>query len=261
MRDSTSKLRTPPPMASRSPSPLKRRPRWIVISGAAIALAIGVYAARRGRSDVESTSIAPLAPARAPWVYGSPGARFTIIGYADLECPYCRDYFPILQQWVGKNDGVNWQWHHFPLLGDDPVTMQAARLAECAGEIGGNASFWRAVAWLYQHDSRDVSTLIQDVDLSEKRAAVEACTTSARLDTYIREQSIAASRDGVYATPTLRIVDHETGRDLLLPGPAEGDVLLSAIDFLLAPEYEQASLADEWSESSADASGASSSPR
>lgn len=28
-----------------------------------------------------------------PWLYGSADARFTVIGYADLECPHCRAYW------------------------------------------------------------------------------------------------------------------------------------------------------------------------
>src|SRR3546814_6547647 len=39
-------------------------------------------------------------PAGPPWLYGRADARFTVVGYADLECPYCRAYFPALKRWI-----------------------------------------------------------------------------------------------------------------------------------------------------------------
>ena len=79
----------------------------------------------------------PAAPAGPPWRYGNVDARFTLIEYADLECPYCRAYFPVLMRWIDANPDVNWQWHHLPLAMHEPAALNQARLAECAGETGG----------------------------------------------------------------------------------------------------------------------------
>src|SRR5258708_25444356 len=100
---------------------------------------------------------ASSAPAHSgpPWIYGAQGARFTLIEYADLECPYCQAYFPILRRWIDAHPEVNWQWHHLPLSMHEPATTQEARVAECAGETGGPAAFWQAVASVYQHTPRD----------------------------------------------------------------------------------------------------------
>jgi predicted DsbA family dithiol-disulfide isomerase len=64
--------------------------------------------------------------------------------------------------------------------------------------------------------------------------AVRRCVDSDRVDRVVHEQAAAAARDGIAGTPTLRLEDHATGRTLLLPGPVEGDALLSAIDLLIA---------------------------
>jgi protein-disulfide isomerase len=74
-----------------------------------------------------------------PWIYGKPDARFTVVEYADLECPYCRAYFPVLKHWIDANPDVNWQWHHLPLSIHEPAATSEARLAECVGETGDSA--------------------------------------------------------------------------------------------------------------------------
>src|SRR3546814_12901129 len=72
------------------------------------------------------------------WLYGRADARFTVVGYADLECPYCRAYFPALKRWIDAHPEVNWQWHHLPLSMHEPAATAEARLAACAGETGGD---------------------------------------------------------------------------------------------------------------------------
>src|SRR6266851_99555 len=70
------------------------------------------------------------AHAGPPWIYGTEGARFTLVEYADLECPYCQAYFPILRRWIDAHPEVNWQWHHLPLSVHEPATSREARIAE-----------------------------------------------------------------------------------------------------------------------------------
>lgn len=35
-----------------------------------------------------------MQPSGPPWQMGNPEGRFTLTLYADLECPFCREYFP-----------------------------------------------------------------------------------------------------------------------------------------------------------------------
>ena len=172
-------------------------------------------------------------PAGPPWIYGRADARFTLIEYADLECPYCRAYFPVLRRWIDANPEVNWQWHHLPLSMHDPEATQAAHLAECVGETSGNTAFWNAIAWIYQHPGGSPATLAES-QLPVVSAAVQGCLDTGHLLPRIHAQAAAASREGITATPTLRLIDRETGRVLTLQGPLEGDALLSAVDLLIS---------------------------
>ncbi len=124
----------------RMPSFARRHP-WI---GLLIVVTIGVASWMLLRAPHPATESMPLAaagseaskPAGPPWLYGRADARFTVVGYADLECPYCRAYFPALKRWIDAHPEVNWQWHHLPLSMREPAATAGARLAECAGEDG-----------------------------------------------------------------------------------------------------------------------------
>ena len=59
-----------------------------------------------------------------PWRYGRDDARFTVVEYADLECPFCRAYFAVLKQLDRRAPEVNWQWHHLPLTMHEPAAIR-----------------------------------------------------------------------------------------------------------------------------------------
>ena len=175
-----------------------------------------------------------------PWVLGRRNARFTIIEFADLQCPYCRTYFPRLQALVREHPEVNWQWHHLPLSIHEPMATQSARLAECAGESAGDKEFWNVVAWMYSHDDGSADTVHQRRPpwLSPK---IEECLKTGRPDHIISEQVTSAAQAQVVATPTVRIVDHDSGRSITLEGLLDADALLSAIDWIVSPQSKPSS--------------------
>lgn len=169
-----------------------------------------------------------------PWRYGRPDARFTVVEYADLECPFCRAYFAVLKRWIDAHPEVNWQWHHLPLTTHEPAASANARLVECVGEAGGAAAFWAAVEWVYAHTRGDGQGLPDRLRYPGITPAAQQCLDSERPDMLIRAQSENAALEGIKVTPTLRLQDRQSGKTLLLHGPVEGDALLSAIDLLTA---------------------------
>lgn len=174
-----------------------------------------------------------------PWVFGRPDARFTVIEYADLECPYCRAYFPVLKRWIEEHPQVNWEWWNLPLGMHDPMASEEAQLAQCVGEVDGNQAFWRTVTWIYQHTRGDGAGVPSGTRMPAKSRAVSACLGARKTARLIRAQAAEASLLHIEGTPTLRILDHKTGRALELQGPVAGDSLLSAIDSLAATGSHQ----------------------
>jgi len=171
-----------------------------------------------------------------PWRYGTADARFTLVIYADLECPYCKDYAPQLRRWIDTHKDVNLQWHHLPLSIHEPAASQAAHWVECAGKTGGNAAFWRAVQWVYANTRSDGSGVPDLAAFPSTTAALKTCAASEQVVEIVQAQTEEARALGITATPTLRLIDNASGQSMVLPGQVPGDVLLSAIDMLTAQD-------------------------
>lgn len=216
-----------------------RRLRWPWVMAAALGALLLIWLVSRSPGEFPPQSPAPVSmtqPSGPPWQMGNPEGRFTLTLYADLECPFCREYFPQLKRWVGNNTDVALQWHHQPLAAHEPAASAEARLAECVAEAGGHAAFWHAVEWVYAHTRSDGQGLPDGLRYPESTPAVELCMASERADVLIRSQAAEATKSGVTATPSLRLLDRQTGQAILLQGPIEGDALLSAMDMLSADE-------------------------
>ena len=177
-------------------------------------------------------AVSQSSQAGPPWRYGKADARYTLVLYADLECPYCKSYYPLLRAWVDRNPEANLQWHHLPLPMHEPAATRQARLAECAGEAEGHAAFWQAVTWIYQQTRSDGAGIPEDVQYPALTPAMQVCLDSTRTKKIVNAQASEGSHEGVTATPTLKLSDNQSGRTLVLPGPVEGDALLSALDLL-----------------------------
>ncbi|MFF6503229.1 disulfide bond formation protein DsbA, partial [Pseudomonas aeruginosa] len=88
--------------------------------------------------------------------------------------------------------------------------------------------------WVYAHTRSDGQGLPDGLRYPESTPAVEQCMASERPSAAIRAQAAEATKSGVTATPSLRLLDRQTGQAILLQGPIEGDALLSAMDMLAA---------------------------
>ena len=211
----------------------RKRWPWFLAAGSITLLLIWLVS--RSLSESESQAPVPISTAQIvgpPWQMGNAQGRFTLTLYADLECPFCREYFPQLKRWVGANADVALQWHHQPLAVHEPTASAEARLAECAAETGGHAAFWQAIEWVYAHTHSDGLGLPEGLRYPGLNPAVERCLASERPERVIRVQAEEATNGGVTATPSLRLHDRQTGQAILLQGPIEGDALLSAMDML-----------------------------
>ena len=186
------------------------------------------------RIESSRSFVPPPALAGPSWRYGQPEARFTVVEYADLECPFCRTYFPVLKRWIDGHPEVNWQWSHLPLSMHEPAASAEARLVECVGQVGGSSAFWQAVEWVYANTRGDGQGPPEGLRYPDLSPAARQCLDSDQPNVVIRTQAAAAAKNGVTATPTLQLRDNRTSKSLLLAGPVEGDALLSAFDLLTA---------------------------
>ncbi len=216
-----------------------RMPRlpWVV-AGILVAGLLGWLLYRTPGAPAPRTGpeVAQAHPAGPPWRHGPADARFTLTLYADLECPFCKAYYPTLMAWIDAHPEASLRWHHLPLAMHDPEASRLARVAECAGEAQGHEAFFDAIAWLYQSTRGDGQGLPADLTWPGLTTAIQACLDSDRSAAIVRAQADEALRSGINATPTVRLDDGLTGKSLLLHGPIEGDALLSALDLVASEE-------------------------
>lgn len=209
---------------------------------AMLACAIAVTAIQ-GRSTPKSVQTSSNASPKPPdFVYGNASARFTLIEYGDLECPYCKDDFPQLKQLIARHDQLNWQWQHLPLPMHGEAAQYEARLVTCAGWYGGNPVFWQAVEAVYQHSRGNGAGLAVPIDQLGLQPAVSlqhlqnCIQNDATVSRVVAEQTAAAAKKRIDSTPTFELKDNSSGRVIRLPSLLDDAGMLSAMDWLASQE-------------------------
>ncbi|MBV4510238.1 DsbA family protein [Pseudomonas sp. SWRI22] len=175
-----------------------------------------------------------------PWLFGHSEARWTVTEFADLECPYCKTYTPALKTWIQQQKNVNLQWHHLPLDVHGSAAVHEAKLAECAGVLGGAPAFWQAIDQIFDRTRSNGQGFKGDLNVvGVTNQALLSCAANDKvIAQHVDQQADEAIKAGVTATPTVIIRDNTTGSSVKLEGPADGVLLLSAIDWL-AQKKEQ----------------------
>jgi Na+:H+ antiporter, NhaA family len=149
--------------------------------------------------------IATLSPPVDPvrdHVRGRADAPVTLVEYADFQCPYCGDAYPIVHALLERfGDRLRFVFRHMPLADLHPLAPAAAEAAEAAAAQG---RFWEMHDRLFEHQLE-----LADDDL---RAHAEAIGVDdpERFDAELRERTHAArvdedlrggARSGVPSTP------------------------------------------------------------
>ena len=169
------------------------------------------------------------------YIRGDVDAELTIIEYSDYECPFCQRFHPtmtqVMEEYAGK---VRWVYRHFPLTSIHPQATPAAVAAECAGELGGNDSFWEMTDALFENQSTlgraTFERLAGEIGLNATQFS--SCLDSGRYEAKVAEQQRTGAAAGVTGTPGSFLVDAE-GNAQLIPGALPYAQIKSAIDAAL----------------------------
>ncbi|MHC8285599.1 DsbA family protein [Pseudomonas sp. XS1P51] len=116
----------------------------------------------------------------------------------------------------------------------EPIAIREAQFAECMGQVNGRSAFWEAIDWIYQHTRGDGLGIPDSTPYPDLSPSIQTCLDNGRTNAVIQTRAREGSQAGISATPTLMIRENQNGQELILPGPVEGDALLSALDLLTA---------------------------
>ncbi|MEB1007298.1 DsbA family protein [Citrobacter braakii] len=158
------------------------------------------------------------------YIYGEPGARFSLINYEDLECPFCKRFKETPKYIVdtATAGAVNWEWRHYPMSFHEPVASKGAAVAECIAEQKGPSAFWAVTDYWFNHtetngkgfkDADSIPALFE-VD----QAKFDTCMGSTEVIKRSKQDMEAGSAAGVDGTPTTIVRDNVTGKEVSVVG-------------------------------------------
>jgi Na+:H+ antiporter, NhaA family len=137
--------------------------------------------------------IATLSPPVDPQrdhVRGRADAPVTLVEYADFQCPYCGEAYPVVNDLLERfGDQLRFVFRHMPLPDLHPRAPFAAEAAEAAAVQG---RFWEMHDRLFEHQLE-----LRDSDLRDHAEAIGVPDRD-RFDAELRDQAHAARVDADY---------------------------------------------------------------
>lgn len=215
---------------------------------AAIERGIGNYiekqrAMARAQKEMEearkAANMRPVDPER-DYILGNPDAPVTLVEYSDFECPFCKRFHPTVKRLVAENpEKVNWVYRHFPLGFHNPGAQKQAEGAECAGELGGSAAYWRFTDAVYERTTSNgdgfpianLTPLAQEIGLDPEQ--FRNCLESGKMESRVLEDYQNGAASGITGTPGVILVHRASGRVKPLAGAIPLTQLQAAVDNLI----------------------------
>jgi protein-disulfide isomerase len=142
---------------------------------------------------------------------GDPKAPVTVTEFADLQCPFCKDYtlnqFPAIVGKYVRSGKVKMVFKNYAFIGPDSLT--AARAAEAAGKQN---KLWHFIDVFYNNQGDENTDYVTDAFLTKiaKEAGVDptkmlADRAAPEIDTAIAKAQQDAQQAGVNSTPTFLV--------------------------------------------------------
>ncbi|MFH1840677.1 MAG: DsbA family protein [Candidatus Shapirobacteria bacterium] len=173
---------------------------------------------------------------------GDKNARFQLIVYSDLECPFSKKFQTTIKQASDQyKNQVAVVYRHFPLDQIHSKTRKEAQATECAAKLAGNEGFWRLTDKIYEttnsNNSLDLTTLpTLAVQVGLDKVAFQSCLDSDSVAQTVEAQYQSGVRAGVSGTPGSFLVDSRTGTVKFISGAQPLEQLKSLIDSALSQQ-------------------------
>lgn len=193
---------------------------WLLAGVAAVALLVAGAAVVLGKSGNESTPKAT--PGQTAGLFagiqqrgmelGSPDAPVTLVEYADLQCPYCRDYavgaLPEIVKTHVRSGKVRLEYKPIAILG--PQSVAAARMANAAASQN---RMWDFIDRFYSEQGQENSGYVTDDFLRKIGSEIQGfdidrAFTHAQSEEALRTLAAShsqAEKFGIDSTPSFTI--------------------------------------------------------
>jgi protein-disulfide isomerase len=180
------------------------------------------------------------AVSKEDWVRGNRNARFAMVEYSDLECPFCKRFQETgIQMAQEYGDKVMWVYRHFPLDQLHSKARNEANASECAGKLGGNDKFWAYIDAIYKatpgNNGLDPQKLFDTAaQLGLNAPAFKSCVDKNEGKDLVEADFQSGVTAGIQGTPGVILLDTKTGKTSVLPGAVPFTTLKQNIDAFMA---------------------------
>ena len=165
-------------------------------------------------------------------------APIVIVEYSDTECPFCKIFHITMKTLLNDYQGkVSWVYRHFPIDSLHPKAHKEAQALECAGDLGGEESFWKYTDRLYEItesnnrlDPAELPKIAEYVGLEKEK--FNECLESEKFKDLVDAQIKDAMSAGASGTPYSVIVTKD-GKQIPINGAQPIDTIKNTIDILL----------------------------
>ena len=165
-------------------------------------------------------------------VRGAADARFTIIEYTELLCPYCQRHSQagtintVIDTFPGE---VNSLSRHFLIHGEPALKLSAAM--ECVAETNPEV-FYDVMEQAFNTENLDVDALVGIAAThGVNTESMRACVNEGRYEDSVNQMMETGNRlFGVNGTPGNVIIDRETGAWKLISGAYPVDSFVEVIN-------------------------------
>jgi len=172
----------------------------------------------------------------ADYMQGDKNAKLTMVTYTDLECPFCKQFHPVVSQVLSAYKGkVRWVYRNFPLSFHQNAEKEA-EASLCVGKIGGNDKYWSFVNKIFDRTTSNgtgfaldkVPDLAKEVGVNVDK--FNSCWNGGEMaDTVTAEQN-DGTQGGTTGTPTTFVVDSNGKTLTAIPGAYSYDQVKATID-------------------------------
>ncbi len=219
-------------------------PLTIVIAGLLIAGAV-FLAGKSGTAPANTSGASQAIDFRpvdaSDHTLGNPNAAVKVIEYADLECPYCKQFETTMHQvmdYYGQSGQVSWTYRPFPLGQIHSKAPKEAEAAECAADQGGNTAYFNYIDKLYSItpgennlDLAQLPVIAKDVGLNVD--TFNTCLNSGKYAQKVQDSYNEAIKAGGTGTPFILITKAGSTDAIPLAGAQPYDSMRAAIDAVL----------------------------
>lgn len=172
-------------------------------------------------------------------VRGSANAKFAIIEYSDLECPFCKQFHPTMLKVMEeyKND-VQWVYRHYPLA-FHANAQKESEASECAWDQGGNDAFWKYIDKIYERTTSNgtgfaldaLAPLAKEIGLNDTK--FKECLDSGKFTKKVQDETSGGTSAGISGTPGSIVLNIKSGETAMIPGAVPFDQVKTIIDGML----------------------------